>query len=84
MTGIVCACAAGVAASMMPRITLAAVAATPRAPAQTRDSPSSSCGHMQTMLPEMRTMQPNQIQLTSGLMWIWNAASLVCGLIVRR
>ncbi len=48
---------------MMPKITLAAVAASPRAPAQTRDSPSSNCGHMQTMLPGIRSRkQPIQIQ----------------------
>jgi hypothetical protein len=83
LPGIVCACAAGVAASMIPNTTLAAVAAIPRAPAQTRDSPSSSCGHMQMKLPAMRITQPNQIQLTSGLMWIWNEARfLFDGLIV--
>ncbi len=71
---MVCACAAGVAASMIPKTTLAAVAATPRAPAQTRDSPNSTWGHMQMTLPPIRTMHPIQIHDTSGLMCSWKAA----------
>ncbi len=63
-----CARAAGVAANMIPKMTLAVTAAIPRAPAQMRDSPNSSCGHIQTTLPEMRTRHPIQIHVTSGLM----------------
>ena len=58
--GMVWALATGVAASMTPKNTLAAVAATPLAPAHTRDSPSSTWGHMHTTLPEIRTRHPIQ------------------------
>ena len=37
---------------------------------------------MQTMLPKIRTTQPIQIQLTSGLTWIWSVAVLVSGFTV--
>ena len=34
---------------------------------------------MQTTLPEDEHRHPNQIQLTSGFTWIWNAATLFAG-----